>query len=216
MEAKKAVLEGEAIGELVFENGMNPGGIEGLVTVTIGLVVHKFAGVDALLFIDLPEDDAAFFGGTEAVTVGSVVHLWGCEVAFIDEGLAEGGLSGERFLDEVGGEWDECGGGWRGVGPDRGQVPVRMLAAALHPDRNLSPVRVNDGDVELADEPVAGFDEGEVLVVLHQLDDVAALATDKAFKDVFCFVDVHGGMRIIVIPTLSTFGEFTHTIEGNV
>ena len=84
---------------------------------------------------------------------------------------------------------------------------------------NLSPVRaraVNDGDVELADEPVAGFDEREVFFVLHQLDDIAALATDKAFKDVFCFVDVHGGMRIIVIPTLSTFGEFTHTIEGYV
>ena len=221
MKAKETVLEIEACRELVLEDGMNPGGVEGLVTVTVGLVVHKFTGVDTLLLVNLPEDDAAFFGGAEAVAVGSVVHLRGGEVTLRDEGLAEGRLSGEGFVDKVGGEWDECGGvcggGWRS-GPDRGQVPVRMLAAALHPDRNLSPVRaraVNDGDVELADEPVAGFDEGEVLVVLHQLDDVAALATDKAFKDVFCFVDVHGGMRIIVIPTLSTFGEFTHTIEGN-
>ena len=227
MESKEAVLEGEAIGELVLEDGVNPGGVEGLVTVTVGLVVHKFTGVDTLLFIDLPEDDAAFFGGTEAVAVGSVVHLRVGEVAFIDEGLAEGGLGGEGFLDEVGGERDEGGGGWRGVGwrsgPDGGQVLGRAKRQSRAPVRfsrfsvlimNLSPDR-DDGDVELSDEPVAGFDEGEVLVVLHQLDDVAALATDKALKDVFCFVDVHRGMGIIVIPTLSTFGEFTHTIEGN-
>ena len=128
MKAKKAVLEGEAIGELVLEDGVNPGGVEGLVTVTIGLVVHQFTSVDTLLVVDLPEDDAAFFGGAETVTVGSVVHLRVGEVALRDEGLAESGLSGEGFVNEVGGERDECGGGWRGVGwrsgPDRGQVPV--------------------------------------------------------------------------------------------
>lgn len=214
MEAEEAVLEGEAIGELVLEDGVNPGGVVGLVTVTVGLVVHQFPCVNTLLVVDLPEDDATFFRGAEAVAIGSLVHLEGGEVTFIDEGLAEGGLGGEGFLDEVGGERDECGGGWRS-GPDRGQVHVSHWRLCVS-DMYLSPVRANDGDIEFADEPVAGFDEGEVLVVLHQLDDVAALATDKAFKDVFCFVDVHGGMRIIVIPTLSTFGEFTHTIEGNV
>ena len=125
MEAKEAVLEIETFGELVFEDGMNPSRIEALVAVTVGLIVHQFAGVDALLFVNFPEDDAAFFGGTEAVAVGSVVHLGGGEVAFIDEGLAEGGLGGEGFVDEFGGEWDECGGvcggGWRS-GPDRGQI----------------------------------------------------------------------------------------------
>ena len=127
MEAEEAVLEGETFRELVLEDGVNPSGVVGLVAVTVGLVLHQFASVDALLFIDLPEDDAAFFGGTEAVAVGSVVHLRVGEVAFIDEGLAEGGLGGEGFLDEVGGERGECGGvcggGWRS-GPDRGQVPV--------------------------------------------------------------------------------------------
>ena len=170
MEAEEAVLEGEAIGELVLEDGVNPGGVEGLVTVTIGLVVHQFAGVDTLLFVNLPEDDSAFFGGAEAVAVGSVMHLRGGEVTFIDEGLAENGLSGEGFVDEFGGEWDECGGS-----PDRGQVLGRAKRQSRAPVRfsrfsvlimNLSPVR-DDGDVELADEPVAGFDEGEVLVVLH-------------------------------------------------
>lgn len=161
MEAKEAVLEIETFGELVFEDGMNPGGVVGFVTVTVGLVVHQFAGVDALLLVDLPEDDAAFFGGAEAVAVGSVVHLLGGEVAFIDEGLAEGGLSGEGFLDERWVERDEGG-----VSPDRGQVHVSHWRLCVS-DMYLSPVRVNDGDVELADEPVAGFDEGEVLVVLH-------------------------------------------------
>ena len=127
MEAEEAVLEGEAIGKLVLEDGMNPGGVEGLVTVTIGLVVHQFTGVDTLLLVNLPENDAAFFRGAEAVAIGGVVHLLGGEEAFIDEGLAEGGLSGEGFGDERWVERDECGGvrggGWRS-GPDRGQVPV--------------------------------------------------------------------------------------------
>ena len=115
------MLEGEAIGELILENGMNPRGVEGLVAMTVGLVVHQFAGVDALLLVDLPEDDAAFFGGTEAVTVGSVVHLRVGEVALIDEGLAESGLSGEGFLDKRRVKRDKCGG-VRGSGPDGGQV----------------------------------------------------------------------------------------------
>ena len=72
MKAKKAVLEGEAIGELVLEDGMNPGGVEGLVTVTVGLVVHQFTGVDTLLLVNLPEDDTSVLGATEAVAVGSV------------------------------------------------------------------------------------------------------------------------------------------------
>ena len=178
MEAKEAVLEGKAFGKLVLEDGMNPGGGEGLVTVTVGEVVHQFTSVDTLLVVDLPEDDSAFFRSAEAVAIGSVVHLRVGEVAFIDEGLAEGGLSGEGFVDEFGGERDECGS-VRGGSPDRGQVlgrakrqsraPVSISRFSV-PDENLSPVRVralNDGDVELADEPVAGFDEGEVLVVLH-------------------------------------------------
>ena len=106
---------------------MNPCGVVRLVTMTVGLVVHDLAGMDALLVVDFPENDAAFFRGAEAVAIGGVVHLLGGEEAFIDEGLAEGGLSGEGFGDERWVERDECGGvrggGWRS-GPDRGQVPV--------------------------------------------------------------------------------------------
>lgn len=100
MKAEETVLEGEAFGELVLEDGVNPGGVEGLVTVTIGLVVHQFAGVDAFLLVDLPENDAAFFRSAETVAVGSLVQLCVGEVTFIDEGLAESGLSGEGFGDE--------------------------------------------------------------------------------------------------------------------
>lgn len=163
MKTEEAVLEGEAFGEFVFEDGMNPCGVVSLVAVTVVLIVHQFAGVDTLLLVNLPEDDATFFGGTEAVTVGSMVHLLGGEVALRDEGLAEGGLSGEGFGDERWVERDKCGG-------VRGGSPDRRSALPLGFAKNLSPVRVralNDGDIEFADEPVAGFDEGEVLVVLH-------------------------------------------------
>ena len=132
MEAEEAVLEGETFRELVLEDCMNPRGVVSLVTVTVRLVVHQFASVNTLLVVDLPEDDATFFGGTEAVTVGSVVHLRVGEVALRDERLAEGGLSGEGFLDEVGGEWDESGVSWRS-GPDGGQVLGRAKRQSRAP-----------------------------------------------------------------------------------
>jgi len=163
MEAEEAVLEGETFRELVLEDCMNPRGVVSLVTVTVRLVVHQFTSVDTLLVVDLPENDATFFRGAEAVAIGSLVHLCVGEVTLRDERLAEGGLSGEGFVDEVGGERDESDG-------VRGGSPDRRSALPLGFAKNLSPVRaraVNDGDVELADEPVAGFDEGEVLVVLH-------------------------------------------------
>ena len=67
--------------------------------------------------------------------------------------------------------------------------------------------------MELGDEPVAGFDEGLVVVVLDEADHVATLATDKALIDVLFFVDVHRGMLIIVVPALGTLGELAYAIE---
>ena len=69
--------------------------------------------------------------------------------------------------------------------------------------------------MEFVDEPVAGFDEGLVVVVLDEADDIATFATDKALIDVLFLVDVHGGMGIVVIPTLGSLGELTHAIERN-
>ena len=104
-------MEGIVCGELILDKGMDPGGVVGLVAVTVGLVVHQFAGMNTLLLVDLPKDDATFFGGAEAVAISGVLHLWIGEVAFIDEGLAEGRLSGEGFLDERWIERGESGGG---------------------------------------------------------------------------------------------------------
>jgi len=69
--------------------------------------------------------------------------------------------------------------------------------------------------VELIDEPVAGFDEGLVVVVLDEANDIATFATDETLEDVFLLVDVHGGMLIVVVPALGTLGDWAHTIEGD-
>lgn len=71
----------------------------------------------------------------------------------------------------------------------------------------------NQDDLELVDEPVAGFDEGLVVVVLHQLNHIATFTTDKALIDVLRLVDVHRGMLIVVVPTCGTLREFAHAIE---
>ena len=69
--------------------------------------------------------------------------------------------------------------------------------------------------MELIDEPVAGFDEGLVVVVLDEANDVATFATDETLEDVFLLVDVHGGMGVVVVPALGTLGDWAHTIEGD-
>ena len=67
--------------------------------------------------------------------------------------------------------------------------------------------------MEFVDEPVAGFDEGLVVVVLDKADDIATLATDKALIDVLFLVDVHGGMLVGMVPACGSSGELAHTIE---
>ena len=69
--------------------------------------------------------------------------------------------------------------------------------------------------MELIDEPVAGFDEGLVVVVLDEANDVATFATDETLEDVFLLVDMHGGMGVVMVPALGTLGDWAHTIEGD-
>ena len=81
MEAEEAVLEFVVGGELRVHEGVDPGGVVGFVAVAVGLVVHDLAGMDALLVIDLPEDDTTVLGTTEAVAGGCVAQLGGVQVA---------------------------------------------------------------------------------------------------------------------------------------
>ena len=68
---------------------------------------------------------------------------------------------------------------------------------------------------EFTDEPIAGFYERQVAIVLYEADSVAPLATDEAFEDVLLFVDMHRRMFVIVIPAESTTAIGTYTIEAD-
>ena len=57
---------------------------------------------------------------------------------------------------------------------------------------------------EFTDEPVAGFYEGEVVIVLDEADSVAALTTDEAHEDILFLVDMQRGVLVIVIPAFGT------------
>ena len=72
---------------------------------------------------------------------------------------------------------------------------------------------LNQDDMELVDEPVTGFYEGLVVVVLDEADDIATFAADKAFVDVLFLVNVHRGMLVVVVPACGTLGELAHAIE---
>ena len=76
-------------------------------------------------------------------------------------------------------------------------------------------LRVRYSNREFAYQPVAGIGEGEVLVVHDQADDIAALATDEALKDVLFIVDMHRWMLVVVIPALGTLSELSHAIEAD-
>ena len=67
--------------------------------------------------------------------------------------------------------------------------------------------------MEFVDEPVAGFYEGLVVVVLDEADNIATFAADEAFVDVLFLVDVHRGMFVVVVPACGAFGEFAHAVE---
>ncbi len=69
--------------------------------------------------------------------------------------------------------------------------------------------------MEFVDEPVTGFYEGLVVVVLDEADNIATFAADKTLKDVLFLVDVHRGMFVVVVPACGAFSEFAHAIEGD-
>ena len=60
-----------------------------LVAVTVGLVVHDLTSMDALLFIDLPEDDTTVLGTAEAVAGRCVAQLGITQIARSNHGFAE-------------------------------------------------------------------------------------------------------------------------------
>ncbi len=90
MEAEEAVLEFVVGGELRVHEGVDPGGVVGFIAMTVGLVVHDLAGMDALLVIDLPEDDATVLGTAEAVAIRGGQHLALVQIACRDHGLTDG------------------------------------------------------------------------------------------------------------------------------
>jgi hypothetical protein len=51
---------------------------------------------------------------------------------------------------------------------------------------------LNNGDVELFDEPGAGFGEGEVFVVHNELEKVALGTADEALENVLLAGEVKG------------------------
>ena len=86
------MLELVVLGEFVLHQAVDPRRVVGFVTVTVGLVVHNLAGMDALLVVDFPEDDTTLFGTAESVSFGSTAQLGVRQVAGRDGGFAELGI----------------------------------------------------------------------------------------------------------------------------
>ena len=89
MEAEEARQEIVVSRQFVLHEIVDPGGVTLLVTVTVGLVVHDLAGMDVLLFVDLPEDDTSVLGTAKAVAGGSVAQLGVGQIACRDDGFAK-------------------------------------------------------------------------------------------------------------------------------
>ena len=98
MEAEEAVLEFVVGGEVRFREGVDPGWVVGFVAMTVGLVVHDFAGMDTLLVIDLPEDDTTVLGAAKAIAGRCMTQLRFRQIASRDDGLTELGIQRKRFL----------------------------------------------------------------------------------------------------------------------
>lgn len=60
---------------------------------------------------------------------------------------------------------------------------------------------LNNSDVELFDEPSAGFGEGEILVVHNELEKVALGAADEALENVLLAGEVKRRVLVVVIRT---------------
>ncbi len=101
MQAKEAVLELVVLGEFVLHQAVDPRRVVGFVTVTVGLVVHDLAGMDALLVVDFPEDDTTLLGTAESVAVSGVAQLGVGQIAGRDGGFAELGIQRQGSSHEV-------------------------------------------------------------------------------------------------------------------
>ena len=80
MLTEETSMKGVTSRELALQEGVNPGGIARLDAVTVGLIIHNLASTDALLFVDLPENDTTITGDAEVVLLGGVVQLVVAEV----------------------------------------------------------------------------------------------------------------------------------------
>ena len=60
---------------------------------------------------------------------------------------------------------------------------------------------LNNGDVELFDEPSAGFGKGEILVIHNEFEKVAFGPTDEALEYVLLAGEVKGWVLVVVIRT---------------
>lgn len=86
----------------LLEFGGGPGGRALLVAVAVGEVVHELPVMAMAPMVNLPEDDAAPPGGSQAVALSGVAHLGLGQIAGCDYGAAELGCQGEGTLNEVG------------------------------------------------------------------------------------------------------------------
>lgn len=89
MQAEEAVLQFVVLWELRLHEGMDPGGGVVLVAMTVGLVVHDFAGMHALLVVNLPEDDTTVLGTAETIAGGGMMQLDFTQIARRNGGLTE-------------------------------------------------------------------------------------------------------------------------------
>jgi hypothetical protein len=72
---------------------------------------------------------------------------------------------------------------------------------------------VSDDDVTLLDDPLTSLGEGEVLLVLHQLDGIALSTTYKALETASLGAEMKRGVLVFVIRTTGTTPFIAHTIE---
>ena len=101
MQAEEAVLQFVVGWELRLYEGVDPGGSVVLVAVTVGLIVHNLAGMDALVVVNLPEDDSTVLGTAETIAGGGVMQLDFTQIARRYGRMAELRINGKRPSYEV-------------------------------------------------------------------------------------------------------------------
>jgi hypothetical protein len=82
-------MPGVEKGITMTEEATDPGGVMGLVTVTVWPVIHDLPVMDTPLLVNLPEDDSVLLRGTEAIATGRMKHLLPREITALDDRLTE-------------------------------------------------------------------------------------------------------------------------------